>query len=163
GRPYVDGGVRSGTHADAAAGYERVLVIACGPEGPSPCGPWPDVAVEALRAGGSSAEVVVPDSPSQQAFATNSLSLAPHAPPAEDTDADTDAADTPAARPVRLTRSAKGEGGIAFTRTGDLLFVSARPDADATDLETAQLWVLPANGGEARPLTRLACGVGGVL
>jgi hypothetical protein len=28
---------------------------------------------------------------------------------------------------VRLTRSAKGEGGVAFTRTGDLLFVSARP------------------------------------
>ena len=36
GRPYVDGGVRSGTNADAAVGYERVLVIACGPEGPSP-------------------------------------------------------------------------------------------------------------------------------
>lgn len=64
---------------------------------------------------------------------------------------------------VRLTRSAKGEGGIAFTRTGDLLFVSARPDAEATDVEAAQLWVLPAGGGEARPLTRLTGGVGGVL
>ncbi|MEG8036839.1 hypothetical protein QP157_16445 [Sphingomonas sp. LR61] len=60
-------------------------------------------------------------------------------------------ADGPTARPVRLTRSAKGEGGIAFTRTGDLLFVSARPDADATDADAAQLWVLPAAGGEARP------------
>ncbi len=68
-----------------------------------------------------------------------------------------------AGRPVRLTRSAKGEGGIAFTRTGDLLFVSARPDAGAAELETAQLWVLPSTGGEARPLTRLAGGVGGVL
>ncbi|QQD77295.1 patatin-like phospholipase family protein [Curtobacterium sp. YC1] len=83
GRPYVDGGVRSGTNADAAAGHERVLVIACGPEGPSPCGPWLDVAVEALRAGGSSVEVVVADSASQQAFGTNSLSLATQAPSAE--------------------------------------------------------------------------------
>jgi hypothetical protein len=82
--------------------------------------------------------------------------------PAEDTDDTGDAVDH-AARPVRLTRSAKGEGCVAFTRTGDLLFVSARPDADADDLESAQLWVLPAAGGEARPLTRLAGGVGGVL
>ncbi|ROP64073.1 prolyl oligopeptidase family serine peptidase [Curtobacterium sp. PhB115] len=74
--------------------------------------------------------------------------------------ADGDDAD---ARPVRLTRSAKGEGGVAFTRTGDLLFVSARPDADAKDVEAPQLWVLPAAGGEARPLTRLTGGVGGVL
>jgi NTE family protein len=83
GRPHVDGGVRSGTNADAAAGHERVLVIACGPEGPSPCGPWLDVAVESLRAGGSSVEVVVADSAAQQAFGTNSLSLATQAPSAE--------------------------------------------------------------------------------
>ncbi|WP_240347262.1 patatin-like phospholipase family protein [Curtobacterium sp. 24E2] len=83
GRPYVDGGVRSGTNADAAAGHERVLVIACGPEGPSPVGPWLDVAVESLRAGGSSVEVVVADSTAQEAFGTNSLSLATQAPSAE--------------------------------------------------------------------------------
>ncbi|OII13050.1 peptidase S9 [Curtobacterium sp. MCBA15_009] len=77
--------------------------------------------------------------------------------------ADADADGARAAGPVRLTRSAKGEGGVAFTRTGDLLFVSARPDADASDLDAAQLWVLPAGGGEARPLTRLTGGVGGVL
>lgn len=77
-------------------------------------------------------------------------------------DADAASGDAPGTA-VRLTRSAKGEGGVAFTRTGDLLFVSARPDADADELETAQLWVLPAAGGEARPLTRLAGGVGGVL
>ncbi|MGN8050547.1 alpha/beta fold hydrolase [Curtobacterium sp. 22159] len=66
--------------------------------------------------------------------------------------------------PVRLTRSAKGEGGVAFTRTGDLLFVSARPDGDGDkDTDAPQLWVLPATGGEARPVTRLAGGVGGVL
>ncbi|MBT2500923.1 alpha/beta fold hydrolase [Curtobacterium sp. ISL-83] len=69
-----------------------------------------------------------------------------------------------AADPVRLTRSAKGEGGIAFRRNGDLLFVSGRADSEpgAVD-DSAQLWLLPATGGEARPVTRLAGGVGGVL
>jgi len=33
--------------------------------------------------------------------------------------------------PIRLTRSAKGESGVAFTGSGDILFVSARPDAAA--------------------------------
>ena len=72
--------------------------------------------------------------------------------------------DDDAGTPVRLTRSAKGEGGVAFTRSGDLLFVSGRPDGeDGPDTEAAQLWLLPASGGEARPVTRLAGGVGGVL
>ncbi|MBF4581947.1 S9 family peptidase [Curtobacterium sp. VKM Ac-2865] len=65
--------------------------------------------------------------------------------------------------PVRLTRSAKGESGTAFTRNGDLLFVSGRPDADGGADDTAQLWLLPAAGGEARPVTRLPGGTGGVL
>ena len=59
------------------------------------------------------------------------------------------------ARPARrLTRSAEGETGAAFTPDGDLLFTSARPNADAADDEndkkTPALWVLPAGGGEAR-------------
>ena len=62
--------------------------------------------------------------------------------------------------PIRLTRSAKGESGVAFTGSGDILFVSARPDAAAEkDQETAQLWMLPAAGGEARAVTRLLGGV----
>ena len=65
--------------------------------------------------------------------------------------------------PRRLTRSAKGEGGPAFTGSGDVLFVSTRSDADAADAPdgdaTAQLWLLPERGGEARAVTRLAGGV----
>ena len=65
--------------------------------------------------------------------------------------------------PRRLTRSAKGEAGAAFTAAGDILFVSARPDADGdADEESGQLWLLPATGGEARPVTRLAGGVDGI-
>ncbi|MGC5170537.1 S9 family peptidase [Microbacterium sp. DT81.1] len=66
-------------------------------------------------------------------------------------------------RPTRLTRSAKGESGAAFTPAGDILFVSARPDAEADeDDESGQLWLLPAAGGEGRPVTRLAGGVSGI-
>ena len=65
--------------------------------------------------------------------------------------------------PRRLTRSAKGEQGAAFTADGDLLFVSARPDAEGDgEDEAAQLWLLPANGGDARAITRLAGGVAGI-
>lgn len=68
-----------------------------------------------------------------------------------------------AGTPRRLTRSAKGETGAAFTASGDLLFVSARPDAEGdADDESGQLWMLPAAGGEARPVTRLAGGVDGI-
>jgi len=62
-------------------------------------------------------------------------------------------------RPARrLTRSAPGESSPAFLRDGSLLFTSAR--ADVTQPEDRQgtyegvpaLWLLPAAGGEARPL-----------
>jgi len=66
-------------------------------------------------------------------------------------------------KPVRLTRSAKGESGVGFTGSGDILFVSARPDTSAEkDTEVAQLWMLPAAGGEARAVTRLVGGVSGI-
>jgi len=70
-------------------------------------------------------------------------------------------------RPARrLTRSAKGEGGAAFTPGGDLLFVSARPDvdpaADGEDSEAPALWLQPAAGGDARVVATRPGGVGGV-
>lgn len=65
--------------------------------------------------------------------------------------------------PTRLTRSAKGESSAAFTADGGILFVSARPDAEADeDDDSSQLWLLPATGGEGRPVTRLAGGVGAI-
>nr|WP_274637140.1 alpha/beta fold hydrolase [Microbacterium bovistercoris] len=66
------------------------------------------------------------------------------------------------AAPRRLTRSAKGESAPAYTADGDLLFLSARPDGSGSDDDPAQLWLLPAGGGEARPVTRLAGGLSAI-
>ncbi|MFT7837214.1 S9 family peptidase [Saccharothrix sp. BKS2] len=69
-------------------------------------------------------------------------------------------------RPARrLTRGAKAEGSPAFTPDGALLFVSARPDAEAGPgkdgpKDQAALWLLPP-AGEARELFRPAGGVSG--
>ena len=65
--------------------------------------------------------------------------------------------------PRRLTRSAKGEGPGAYLPSGDFLFVSRRAGADAQDDAPAQLWLLPAAGGEARQVTALAGGVSGIV
>ena len=69
--------------------------------------------------------------------------------------------DPAGSRPARrLTHSDAGERSPAFTSTGDVLFVSARPGsgaggagtspAPATDDPPAALWLLPGDGGEAR-------------
>jgi dipeptidyl aminopeptidase/acylaminoacyl peptidase len=62
----------------------------------------------------------------------------------------------------RLTRSAEGEASPAFMADGSLLFVSRRPDPDA-DADGAEdkpaLWLLPADGGEARLIVSLPGGV----
>lgn len=79
GSDYVDGGVRSATNADVATGYDKVLVLSCGPEDPaSPMGPQLDQAAATLRAGSEStppADVLVltADAASIEAFGTNSL------------------------------------------------------------------------------------------
>ncbi|GAA1719994.1 S9 family peptidase [Isoptericola hypogeus] len=70
-------------------------------------------------------------------------------------------------RPARrLTRSRKGESSAEFSAAGDLLFTSARPDPDAEkddDDPKAALWLLPAEGGEARVVATAPGGLGGVL
>lgn len=70
-------------------------------------------------------------------------------------------------RPARrLTRSAKGESSARFASTGDLLFTSARPDADAEapdDEPPAALWLLPADGAEARVVAARKAGIDGVV
>jgi dipeptidyl aminopeptidase/acylaminoacyl peptidase len=69
--------------------------------------------------------------------------------------------------PWRLTRSAAGESGAAFLPDGSILFTSARPDPDAKpgddeDRPPAALWLLPAEGGEARLLLAPKAGLAGL-
>lgn len=67
-------------------------------------------------------------------------------------------------RPARrLTRGQKGESAPAFTPEGDLLFTSARPDAESKEQapdSPAALWCLPPSG-EARVVGTRPGGVGG--
>lgn len=73
------------------------------------------------------------------------------------------AVDPEGTRPARrLTRSVEGESAAAFTPSGDLLFVSARPAPGADEEPTPALWLLPAEGGDARVLAAPAGGVRGV-
>ncbi len=74
GARYMDGGVWSGTHATLAEGYEKVLVIA--PMGSPAHGLGRRAMlseVEALRAGGSQVEIVVPDEAAIEAFGPNMM------------------------------------------------------------------------------------------
>ena len=71
-------------------------------------------------------------------------------------------------RPRRLTRSAPGESAATFAHDGSILFTSSRPDPDRTpddgdDEEISGLWLLPANGGEARLLAAPPGGVDAVV
>lgn len=69
GRRYMDGGVRSGTNADLATGYERVVVLAPLPRG---MGAGAARLVERLRAG-ARVELVTPDVAALKAFGRNVL------------------------------------------------------------------------------------------
>lgn len=78
GRRYIDGGIRSATNADLAAGHERVVVIA--PTGGMPATSAPlDREVRVLRDGGSRVAAIWPDEAAREAFGTNSLDLATRA------------------------------------------------------------------------------------
>jgi NTE family protein len=84
GRRYVDGGVRSNTNVDYAAGAARVLVIMPmgGPEMFPTDKPFSQ-AVEKLRADGAQVAVVEPDEASRAAIGTNPLDPATRGPAAE--------------------------------------------------------------------------------
>src|SRR6266511_2781086 len=68
-------------------------------------------------------------------------------------------------QPRRLTRSAPGESGATFLPDGSLLFTSTRADPgakrrDGDDGEEVEaLWLLPAGGGEARPVASAPGGI----
>ena len=68
--------------------------------------------------------------------------------------------------PHRLTLSESGESDPAFLPDGSLVFCSARPDPLRDRAEPAEaegrLWLLPATGGEARPLLSVPGGTRGV-
>jgi NTE family protein len=82
GRRYIDGGMRSITNADLAAGCDRVLIVAPFPGTPgSPLGPSLDDEVAELRKA-AEVHVVVADGTALGAFGTNPLDPATREPSA---------------------------------------------------------------------------------
>ncbi|HEY6498428.1 MAG TPA: patatin-like phospholipase family protein [Streptosporangiaceae bacterium] len=80
GHRYIDGGVRSPTNADLAAGYDRILIITpADPDQPVPFGAL-DEEIERLKPG--RVHVVPADAASLAAFGTNPLSPATRGPAA---------------------------------------------------------------------------------
>jgi NTE family protein len=79
-RRYVDGGVRSMTNADLAAGADRVLIIQPAPaDTPQP---WGDLAAEIAALAPARVQVISADAASIEAFGTNPLALATRGPSA---------------------------------------------------------------------------------
>ena len=67
------------------------------------------------------------------------------------------------AEPRRITRSVEGEAAPAFLPDGSLLFSSKRADAESKDDgDKPALWLLPADGGEARRVATRPGGIGAV-
>jgi NTE family protein len=75
GRRYMDGGMRSPTNADLAAGHDVVVVISVVPER-SGAGRLLEEEVESLKAGGSTVITVAPDDGSLAALGTDLMDLA---------------------------------------------------------------------------------------
>lgn len=79
GRRYTDGGVRSGTSADLASGYDSVLIIApigARSDGIDPLlGRQARTEAEALNAAGTSAELVFPDAAALEAMGINRMDV----------------------------------------------------------------------------------------
>jgi NTE family protein len=86
GNRYIDGGYRSNENADLAAGYARVLVLApLGGRTRAPLAWGTNLAAQAdaLRAGGSRVETILPDGNSRAAFGDNLMDLSRRAPAAQ--------------------------------------------------------------------------------
>ena len=77
GKRYTDGGVRSGTSADLATGFDSVLIVApigSGKDGIDPIlGRTSRAEAEALRAAGSRVELAFPDADSLEAMGINRM------------------------------------------------------------------------------------------
>jgi NTE family protein len=76
GRRYIDGGMRSGTNADMAKGYDLVVVVAI--RAAAPGGLAAERArmtlegeLKTLRDAGARVELIVPDAPSLEALGAN--------------------------------------------------------------------------------------------
>jgi NTE family protein len=69
---YIDGGVRSGTNADLAAGCDRVLIVT--PSQPDIRQPWGNLDDEIARLQPAKVHVIYADEASRDAFGTNPLS-----------------------------------------------------------------------------------------
>jgi len=80
GHRYIDGGVRSVTNADLAAGCDRVLVITPAPAGAPP--PWGDLEGEIEQLSPAAVRVVHANEASVAAFGTNPLSPSTRGPAA---------------------------------------------------------------------------------
>jgi NTE family protein len=77
---YIDGGVRSGTNADLAAGSDRVLIIT--PSPPDVRQPWGNLDEEIAQLQPANAHVIYADDASREAFGINPLSPATRRPSA---------------------------------------------------------------------------------
>lgn len=74
GRRYIDGGMRSATNADLAAGHELVILVALRIAGGAAAGPLAarlDEEIASLREGAAEVVLVTPDEASQAAFGVN--------------------------------------------------------------------------------------------
>jgi NTE family protein len=81
GRRYIDGGIRSATNADLAAGYDRTLIIT--PALPDQPAPFDQLGGEVERLKPGLAQVIHADAASVAAFGTNPLSPATRPPAAQ--------------------------------------------------------------------------------
>ncbi|MET9607457.1 patatin-like phospholipase family protein [Streptomyces sp. NPDC006512] len=72
GRRFIDGGIRSATNADVAAGYRRVVIIAPMTLGTAMI-PSPAAQAERLRAAGARVALITPSAQARKAFGRNVL------------------------------------------------------------------------------------------